>query len=88
MRGSLYWVASGVVGFSGASSETYVPLWTWHIVGCRPIQLFLFLAEACIASAMIYAWTTFGLLVFFSWGIPPIHSDWSLSCDHGLDDAS
>ena len=30
--------------------------------------------------------TTFGLLVFIPWGIPPLHnSDWSLSCDHGLD---
>ena len=28
------------------------------------------------------------LLVFFSWGIPQLQSDWSLSCDHGLDYAS
>ena len=28
IRGSLFWVASGVVGFSGASSATYVPVWT------------------------------------------------------------
>ena len=27
------WVASGIVGFPGASSETYAPVWTWHIVG-------------------------------------------------------
>ena len=25
---------------------------------------------------------------FFLWGIPPLQSDWSLSCDHGLDYAS
>ena len=25
------------------------------------------------------------LFVFFSWGIPPLQSDWSLSCDRGLD---
>ena len=28
------------------------------------------------------------LFVFFPWGIPQIQSDWSLSCDHGLDYAS
>ena len=28
------------------------------------------------------------LFVFFPWGIPPLQSDWSLSCDHGLDRAS
>ena len=27
-------------------------------------------------------------LVLFRWGIPPLQSDWSLSCDHGLDYAS
>ena len=26
--------------------------------------------------------------VFFPWGIPPLQSDWSLSCNHGLDYAS
>ena len=26
--------------------------------------------------------------VFFTWGIPPLQSDWSLSCVHGLDYAS
>ena len=26
--------------------------------------------------------------VFFPWGIPQLQSDWSLSCDHGLDYAS
>ena len=26
--------------------------------------------------------------VFFPWGIPPLQSDWSLSCDRGLDYAS
>ena len=36
-----------------------------------------------------YACTTFGFVcVFFSWGISPLGSDWSLSCDHGLDYAS
>ena len=25
---------------------------------------------------------------FFLWGIPQLQSDWSLSCDHGLDYAS
>ena len=29
-----------------------------------------------------------GLFVFFPWGIPQRQSDWSLSCDHGLDYAS
>ena len=33
IRGSLFWVACGVVVFSDASIETYVPVWTWHIVG-------------------------------------------------------
>ena len=27
-------------------------------------------------------------LCFFPWGIPKLRSDWSLSCDHGLDYAS
>ena len=27
-------------------------------------------------------------LCFFNWGIPQLQSDWSLSCDHGLDIAS
>ena len=31
---------------------------------------------------------TFGLFVFLPWGIPQPLSDWSLSCDHGLDYAS
>ena len=46
---------------------------------------YMFMVEACLASAVIYAFTTFGLLVFFPWGIPQLQSDWSLSCDHGLD---
>ena len=29
-----------------------------------------------------------GLCVCFPWGIPQLQSDWSLSCDHGLDYAS
>ena len=28
------------------------------------------------------------LFVFFPWGIPPLQSDWSMSCDHGLDHAN
>ena len=47
--------------------------------------LYMFLAEAWIAPAMIYACTTFGLHVFFPWGIPQLQSDWSLSSDDGLD---
>ena len=39
-------------------------------------------------SAMICACATFGLLVVFPWGTLPLQSDWSLSCDHGLDNAS
>ena len=33
-------------------------------------------------------YTSFGLFVFFPWGIPQLQSDWSLSCDHRLDYAS
>ena len=54
----------------------------------RLIPDFIFICfwrEAQIASAVIYACTTFGLSVFFSWGLPQLQSDWSLSCDHGLD---
>ena len=40
------------------------------------------------ASAMIYACAVQGLLVFFPWGVFPLESDWSLSCDHGLGYAS
>ena len=29
-----------------------------------------------------------GLFVFFPWDIPQLQSDWSLSCDHGLDHSS
>ena len=39
IRGGLSWVAIGIVGFPGASSETYAPVWTWHIVGLLPISL-------------------------------------------------
>ena len=43
-----------------------------------------------MASAVIYRYarTTCGLFVFFPWGIPQLQSEWSLSCDHGLDYAS
>ena len=40
----------------------------------------------CVSSydiCVYYFW-----FVFFPWGIPPLHSDWSLSCDHGLDYAT
>ena len=37
---------------------------------------------------VIYECTTFGLFVFFPWGIPQLQSCWSLSCDHGLDHGS
>ena len=39
------------------------------------------------SSAVIYACTTLGC-VCFPWGIPQLQSDWSRSCDHGLDYAS
>ena len=41
----------------------------------------------CVSCDIVYACTTFkfGLFVFFTWGIPQLESDWSLSCDHGLD---
>ena len=29
-----------------------------------------------------------GLFCIFPWGIAQLQSDWSLSCDHGLDYAS
>ena len=51
-------------------------------------NFYMFLVEAYIASAVIYACTIFGLFVFFPWGIPQLQSDWRLSCDHGLDYAS
>ena len=41
-----------------------------------------------MASAIIYACTTFDLFCVFPWGIPQLQSDWSMSCDHGLDYAS
>ena len=46
------------------------------------------LAEACIASAVIYAYTIFGLFVFSPWDIAQLQSDWSMPCDHGLDNVS
>ena len=48
----------------------------------------MFLVEAWIASAVIYACTTSGCVCVFPWGIPQLQGDWSLSCDHGLDCAS
>ena len=51
-------------------------------------HFYMFLVEARIASAVIHACITFGLFVFFPWGIPQLQGDWSLSCDHGLDYAS
>ena len=44
IRGSLVWVASGIVVFPGASSETYAPIWTLHIVGLS-ISLFLYVFD-------------------------------------------
>ena len=35
-----------------------------------------------------YACTTFGLVVFFPWGVPQLQGDWSLFTNHGLDYAS
>ena len=46
---------------------------------------YMFLVEAWIALAVLCACTAFGLFVFFPWGIPQLQSDWSLSCDNGLD---
>ena len=46
----------------------------------------MFLVEALFALAVIYSCTTFGLC--FPWGVFQLQSDGSLSCDHGLDDAS
>ena len=42
----------------------------------------------CVSCDIDYACTTFDLFVLFPWGIPQLQSDWSLSCDHGLDYAS
>ena len=39
-------------------------------------------------SCDICVYTTVDLFAFFPWGIPRLQSDWSLSCDHGLDYAS
>ena len=39
MRGSLSWVASGIIEFLGGSSETYAPVWA-H---CRLTSYFTFL---------------------------------------------
>ena len=48
----------------------------------------MFLVEASIASAVIYACYYHLWFVFFPWGIPQLQSDWTLFCDHGLDCAS
>ena len=48
----------------------------------------MFPADAWIAPAVIYACTTFGWFVFLPWGVPQLHGDWNLSCDHGLDYAT
>ena len=43
----------------------------------------------CVSCDIVYACTTFGLFVFFPWGVPQLfRSDWRQSRDHGLDYAS
>ena len=37
---------------SGASSETYVPVWTWHILGRHPISLFYFILLAGVMNCV------------------------------------
>ena len=37
-----------------------------------------------LTNEYICTCTTFGLLVFFTWGILSLQSDWSLSCDYGF----
>ena len=46
------------------------------------------LAPTGTTSAVIYRMRVPPKFVFFPWGIPQLQSDWSLSCDHGLDYAS
>ena len=58
---------------------------TTELASCRNTQVVARLYW--IASAVIYACTTLGC-VCFPWGIFQLQSDWSLSCDHGLDYAS
>ena len=89
LRGSLFWVASDVVGFfrrEECDVCTSLDLVHRKLTPDR-FTFYTFLAEAWIASAMIYACTTFSF-VFSPWGIPQLQSDWSLSCDHGLDYAT
>ena len=64
VRDSRFWVASGVVGFSGASSETNVPVWTRHIAGLLLINCFIFFwrrHELRQLPGMINASTAFSL---------------------------
>ena len=37
----------------------------------------------CVICDIYHLW-----FVFFPWGIPQLQSDWSLSCDDGLDCAN
>ena len=89
IRGSLPWVASGYKSvFPGASSETYAPVWTWHIVGWLPISL-LYVSGGgmdCVSCDMRVP--PLACLCFSLGCVPQLQSDWSLSCDHGLDYAS
>ena len=55
---------------------------------CRSHVLYVFAGGMNCVSYDICVHTTLGLFVFFPWGIPQLQSDWSLSCDNGLDYAS
>ena len=82
------WVASCIIGFSRREQwDVCTSMDLAHRRLTQNFTLYMFLVEAWVASAVIYACTTLGFC-FFPWCIPQLQRDWSLSCDHGLDCAS
>ena len=89
IRGSLSWVASVIVGFiPGASSETYLPVWTWHIASRLPISHLYVSGGGIICVSCDTRIRVPPVVCVFPWEIPQLQNDWSLSCDYGLDHAS
>ena len=74
---------------SAASIETYVPVLAWHVRSDSQLHVFTFLWRRHGLLQLCYMRVPLSCLcMFFPWGSSSLKSDWTLSCDQGLDYAS
>ena len=87
MRGSLFWVASGVVVFQARVERRMYPNGLGTSKADSRFHFLYFSGGGMICVSydicVYHFW-----FVSFSWGIPPLQSSWSLSYDHELEYAS